>query len=114
MRNLCKFLLVGVVGLFLGTSCGGNDSIKTAGGTGGSNGAGGAGCEYQHYFSPGCGADVTPRCTGVGGSCARLACGCDGQVITGCGDEFASPYAYLLSTAQSADAGMTCDPNAAP
>lgn len=115
MKNLCKILIFGVVGLFLGVSCGGSDSIKNPGGAGGTTGAGGAGCEYQHYFSPACGADAVPRCTGAGGACFRQACGCDGHIITGCANEFAEPYAYLLPEGWPApDAAMTCDPNSPP
>ena len=84
------------------------------GGTGGIGGAGGAGCEYQRYFSPGCGPDATPRCTpNAGGACGGLACGCNGQIIVGCPPEFSEPYAYIYSSNYFWDAsslGTTCDP----
>jgi hypothetical protein len=86
----------------------------TAGGTGGTGGIGGAGCEYQHYFAPGCGTNVSPRCTGIGGACASYACGCNGKVIMGCDSEFGEPYAYTYSGATPDDGavtdGTTCDP----
>jgi hypothetical protein len=117
MTNRWKLALFGAVAFALGASCGFGDPPVGNRGTGGSGGTGGgddAACLYQHYFSPGCGADVSPRCTGVGGACYSLACGCNGKIITGCGDEFALPYAYTILpvTFDGGDsAGMTCDPD---
>jgi hypothetical protein len=117
MRTLCKFGVLACVGLFLATSCSSSDPRSGNSGTGGmSGGTGGAGCQTQHYFSAGCGADVTPVCTdGAGGACYGLACGCNGYVLTGCGHEFPASYAYLLPvTAAKPDGGWTCDPTASP
>lgn len=115
MKSLCKFGMLVSVALFLAASCSSSEPRSGSSGTGGmSGGTGGAGCEAQHYFAAGCGADVAPQCTnGAGGACYRLACGCDGYVTTGCGQEFSKPYAYLLpASASEPDAGLTCDPTA--
>jgi hypothetical protein len=111
---------VGTGGCNLGGEWGTRCPPGTGGGataTGGMGGIGGAGCEYQHYFTPGCGADVAPRCTGAGGACLSFACGCDGRILTGCGNEFAAPYAYTFPVSeQTLDGGLlsgtqtTCDP----
>ena len=125
MKNSWNVVLLVALGLAVGGSCGGDSSAKTdgggsgakaGGGTGGMGGAGGTGCEYQHYFAAGGGPNVSPRCTGIGGSCATLACGCNGKIITGCAEEFAEPYAYTYSGESAPDdgaisSGTTCDPN---
>ena len=109
-----KLILFGVVGFALGASCGG-DQLTGNTGTGGSSGTDAANdttCLYQHYFAPGCGPEVAPRCTGAGGACYSLACGCSGKVIVGCSTEFAEPYAYTIpySPDGGEQPGMTCDP----
>lgn len=124
MTNRWKLILFAAIGFALGASCGG-DQLKGNGGTGGSGGTSGTGgtggfdagddaaCMYRHYFSPGCGADVSPRCTGVGGACASIACGCSGKVIAGCANEFSEPYAYTIPWSLDGGysaIGMTCDP----
>jgi len=117
MKSLCKFARLACVGLFLAASCSSSDPRSGTSGTGGmSGGTGGAGCEAQHYFAAGCGADVAPQCTdGTGGACANLACGCDGYVTQGCGHEFPKSYAWVFpGGAFQSDAGLTCDPTATP
>jgi hypothetical protein len=99
---------------------GGLASTGGSGGAGGSGGIGGAGghCDFLHYLSAGC--SVAPSClNGSGGSCATLACGCSGHVISGCGSEFAEPYTYIVPTIfpppdSGTQIGMACDPNAGP
>jgi hypothetical protein len=131
MRQLGFLTVVAALGLALVVSCssfggasgccdpaptgGSGTGGRGAGGMGGA-GIGGAGCEYQHYFAPGC-SGVSPRCTGAGGSCATLACGCDGKIIVGCGPEFATPYAYTVPMSLDGGdlvggdmVGQTCDP----
>jgi hypothetical protein len=117
MRILCKFGVLVAVGLFVAASCSSSAPPSGSNGTGGmSGGTGGAGCQAQHYFAAGCGTDVAPQCTdGTGGACANLACGCDGQLMTGCGHEFPKAYAYVFpASAFGSDAGSTCDPSAGP
>jgi len=109
-----KLILFGALGFALGTSCGGDQLTdnRGTGGTGGIDGGDDTSCLFQHYFAPGCGPDVAPRCTGAGGACYSLACGCNGKVITGCANEFAEPYSYTIPVTfdGSDSAGMTCDP----
>ncbi len=123
MFNRWKLILFAAIGFALGASCGGDQLMTGNGGTGGTSGTGGTGgldagddvaCMYHHYFSAGCGADVSPRCTGIGGACASVACGCSGKLIGGCDNEFAEPYAYTIrGNIDGGDPviGMTCDPD---
>lgn len=131
MNRVSTFLLVGMFGVSAAVSCsssalngptgtggaglatGGSAAATGGNGTGGAGGVGGS-CQYQHYFAPACGAEASPRCTGVGGSCYSLACGCNGKIIVGCGPEFPEPYAYSIPLKLDGGdmAGLACDPNA--
>ena len=119
-----RYLLLFVPLAFaVAASCGNHDSTPGDHGTGGAGASDGGGgdesdatadgmCLYQHYFSAGC--SVSPLCTGAGGSCYSLACGCSGKIIVGCANEFLEPYAYTLPVNWgdgSDPAGQTCDPN---
>jgi hypothetical protein len=110
-----KLILFAVVGFALGASCGGDAPLTGNlgnGGTFGNDAANDTTCLYQHYFAPGCGPEVAPRCTGAGGACASMACGCSGKIIGGCANEFAEPYAYTIpgNIDGGGTIGMTCDP----
>jgi hypothetical protein len=105
-----KILFVlAVLGVAVGIGCSG--STLGNGGSGGNSGTGGAGCEARAYLSPGC--DTPPTCVnGSGGACFSLACGCSGQILTGCEYEFSHPYAYTLPSTSYDPAVTTCDPSA--
>ncbi len=99
-------LLAGALGITVGVGCSGSSL-----GNGGTGGGGGAGCEARAYLSPGC--DTPPTCVnGSGGRCFSLACGCSGQIVTGCQFEFSVPYAYVLPVSSYDPAVTTCDPSA--
>ena len=121
--KISTVFVAGILGLALAVSCDGS-SLTVDGGTGGSGGSGnggsggtggngGAGCQAMHYYSPGC--NASPTCdNGTGGACFTLACGCNGKVLTGCG-EYSEPFAYTipLSSVDASDpSALSCDPNA--
>ena len=117
MTNRWKLILFGAIGFALGASCGGDQQLagnRGTGGSGGSDAGDDAACLYRHYFSPGCGAEVSPRCTGAGGACASIACGCSGKIIGGCANEFSEPYAFTIPgnlDGGEPAIGMSCNPD---
>lgn len=118
--KLSTVWLAGILGLALALSCDGS-SLPANGGTGGgggsggggstgSGGNGGAGCQAMHYYSPGC--NAKPTCdNGTGGACLTLACGCNGKIISGCGD-YSEPFAYTIRVSSVDASDLTCDPTA--
>ena len=121
--KVSTLFVAGILGLALAVSCDGSSLTGDpgTGGVGGSGGGGssgrggngGAGCQAMNYYSPGC--NASPTCDdGTGGACLTFACGCNGIVLTGCGD-YSEPFAYTIPVSSldgSDPAGLSCDPNA--